>query len=206
MPSGDGWLNAVLDYPAELDGLDLFESKPTGYHDFRHIDLDMGLPDDLPRYDAIVSCEGLEHIGNPGLFLTTARQHLKPNGILMITTPNIWHPQAKLQYIWRGFVPSSPSLVGRIERGSHMHIMPWSFPQLYLYLKLFGYTDVILYDVDERKPKHLYEKIVGLPQHWYCHAKLRASNTVEEQQFWRSASSPQSLYGRHLVVSARLQV
>ena len=34
-----------------------------------------------------VSCEGLEHFGNPELFLRSVYNHLKTDGTLLITTP-----------------------------------------------------------------------------------------------------------------------
>ena len=83
-----------------------------------------------------------------------------------------------------------------------MHIMPWSFPQLYLFLQLAGFTDIKLHDVREKKPKHIYEWILGLP-HWaYCRSRRNRSTSVQETQFWKFAGSRQSIFGRRLVVSA----
>ena len=42
-----------------------------------------------------------------------------------------------------------------------MHIMPWSFPWLYLYLKLAGFEGIRLHEVYEKKPRHVIEKIFG---------------------------------------------
>jgi SAM-dependent methyltransferase len=202
-PSGSGWLKSMLNYGAEIDGLDLFEAAPPGYRSFRSADLDSGLPAGLPQYEFIVSCEAIEHIRNPGLFLKSAGEHLVEGGGLIVTTPNTWHPGSRLQFLLRGFFPGFPCLVGNIRRGAHMHIMPWSFPQLYLYLKLVGFSEIRLHETDEKKPKRAYEKILGLPQYFYCNSKFKKANTGEEQAFWRIAGSPQSLYGRHLVISAR---
>jgi len=201
-PSGDGWLKSAVNYEPEIDGLDLFDEKPSGYRAFQQADLDFGVPEGLPRYNAVVSCEGIEHIGNPDLFLKTARDHLTDGGLLVLTTPNIWYPGARLQYLLRGFFPGFPCLVGRIERGTHMHIMPWSYPQLFLYLKRNGFDDIRLHDVPERKPKHLFERPLSLPQRLYCASRLKKARTEEERIFWRDAGSKQSVYGRRLVVSA----
>lgn len=40
------------------------------------------------KFDTIVAGELIEHLSNPGLFLSRAFQHLKPEGRLIITTPN----------------------------------------------------------------------------------------------------------------------
>lgn len=202
-PAGGGWIKSHLEFDPQIDGIDLYEGEPSGYRQFRLHDLDDGLPPDLPVYDAIVCCEGIEHLANPGLLLASAHEHLADGGLILITTPNIWYPGAKLQFLMRGFFPSFPCLAGRIKRGTHMHIMSWSYPHLYLFLRLFGFVDIRLHDVPDRKPKHLFEWIIGYPQRLYCNHKLRAAPTAEEKAFWECAGSPQSVFGRRLVISAR---
>ncbi|MDP2811736.1 MAG: class I SAM-dependent methyltransferase [Rhodocyclaceae bacterium] len=201
-PCGSGWLRGLLDFDCGIDGLDLFAPPPEGYRLFRNANLDLGLPDDLGAYDAIVCCEGIEHFGNPENFFRSAHRHLKRDGMLVVTTPNTWHPAARLQFLLRGFFPGFPCLVGRIERGTHMHIMPWYFPQLFIYLTLAGFRDITLHDIDEPKPKRAYEWLVGLPQAAYCALKRRKAATEEERRFWSQAGSRQSLFGRRLAVSA----
>ena len=201
-PCGSGWLRRLLDFDCQVDGLDLFAPPPVGYRLFRNADLNLGLPGDLGTYDAIVCCEGIEHFGNPENFFRSARQHLTQGGMLVVTTPNTWYPEARLQYLLRGFFPSFPCLVGKIERGTHMHIMPWSFPQLFLYLTLNGFRDITLHDIDKPKPKRVYEWLVGLPQYAYCARKRAKAKTDEQRKFWLHTGSQQSVYCRSLVVSA----
>jgi SAM-dependent methyltransferase len=202
VPSGSGCLQPMLHFEHSMDGIDLFEKKPPGYQNFIHADLDSGLPNDLGQYEAIVSCEGIEHIGNPLQFLESMKDHLLNNGTVIITTPNVWFPSAKIKYFLNGFFPSFPCLAGKIQRGTHMHITPWSYPQLFLYMKLVGFSDIRLHSVEEKKPKYLYEYFLGLPQRLYCKNKRNKSQTDEEALFWKNAGSHQSVYGRRLVVSA----
>jgi len=202
LPCGNGWLAESLKFNFQIDGIDLYDSKPDKYRHFQHFDLDKGLPENLLSYDAIVSCEGIEHLGNPLLFLEDIHKHLNRKGILIITTPNIWNPASKLKYLFRGFFPSFPSLIGRIEKGSHMHIMPWSFSSIYVFLKLIGFEKIKIHNVNEKKPKHFFENLFGWPQKKYCMRKLRLAKSKEEKEFWKNAGSIQSLYGRHLVISA----
>ena len=61
-PSGAGWLKEMLTYEVTLDGLDLFSTKPEGYNFFQSENLDNGLPAYLGKYEAIVCCEGIEHL------------------------------------------------------------------------------------------------------------------------------------------------
>lgn len=40
------------------------------------------------KFDRIVASEVIEHLSNPGLFLDCVKEHLKPSGLLILTTPN----------------------------------------------------------------------------------------------------------------------
>lgn len=202
VPSGSGWLGQTINFKSSVDGIDLFEEPGSGYEKFFLADLDNGIPSACRKYEYIVCSEGIEHFGNPLLFFKSAHSHLEPKGRLLVSTPNTWYPAAKLQYLLRGFFPSFPCLVGNMKPGTHMHIMPWSFPQLYLYLRLSGFTTIKLHAVPEAKPKRFYERILGLPQFLYCQRKMRKSATDEEYQFWKQAGSQQSILGRRLVVTA----
>ena len=102
----------------------------------------------------------------------------------------------------RGFFPSFPNLAGKIIKGSHMHIMPWSYPSLYLFLKLAGFEEIRLHSIKEKKPKHLFERFFGWPQTIYCNKNARDAASSEVREYWADAGSLQSVYGRHLVVSA----
>jgi SAM-dependent methyltransferase len=204
LPSGNGWLRQqILASDVAIDGVDLYEARPSGYRAFLRGDLETGVPDELGRYDMIVCCEGIEHIANPGLFLKSARKHLNPGGTIVITTPNTWHPAARMTYFLRGFFPGFPSLIGHIKPGAHMHIMPWSWPQLYLHLSLAGFTDIELHPCLEDNRTHLYEKLFALPMKSYCRSRMRKSASDEERKYWKTAAEPGSLYARRLVVSAR---
>jgi len=72
-PCGGGWLHEMLPYKAELDGIDLYDTPVAGYRQVVCGNLDAGIADNLPQYEAIACCEGLEHFGNPLLFLVAKR-------------------------------------------------------------------------------------------------------------------------------------
>jgi SAM-dependent methyltransferase len=204
LPAGEGWLAQSLARPdLAIDGSDLYASQPPGYRDFMRHDLDLGIPSSWPRYDAIVSCEGIEHIANPGLFLNGAYEHLNAGGCLIVTTPNVWYPGARLQYFHRGFFPGFPPLVGKIERGTHMHIMPWTWPQLYLHLALAGFSSIELHPCLEDRRTRFIERIFVVPMRAYCRGKAKAAASEEERRFWQTAQTDGALLARRLVVSAR---
>lgn len=201
VPSGSGFLRQSLDADVVVDGVDLYCARPEGYRNFWKFDLDAGLPDGMPDYDCIVCCEAISYLGNPLSFLKSARRRLRPGGVLVVTTPSIWYPAARLQFLLRGFFPAFPWPLEKSDRSDSFHIHPYSYPQLHLYLKLSGFTNIRLHPVD-RRPKHLYEWILGFPQVMYSYVKSRRSKSEEEKSFWKSAGSIAAVYGRRLVVTA----
>lgn len=201
-PCGDGWLSDNLGTAVLIDGIDLYSKPNSKYRVLISSDLNDGIPDEMGEYECIVSCEGLEHFGNPELFLRSAYSHLKSSGTLLISTPNTWYPQAKLQYLLRGFYPSFPNLAGKVKPGEHMHIIPWSLPQLYLFLELTGFKNIRVHYEPLSEPKHLYERIFALPQYFYCWNKLRKSVLEKNKIYWQALLSKPSLFGRHLIVTA----
>jgi SAM-dependent methyltransferase len=201
-PSGAGWLAEALVARAILDGVDLYAAAK-GYRKIWKHDLDAGLPAECGSYDLICCCEGLEHVGNPLLLLREFHKRLPAGGMLIVATPNVWYPQARLQYLLRGFFPSFPCLAGKIDPGTHMHITPWSWPQLYLYLKLAGFTGLDLVPEPLSKAKHLHEHLLAVPSRIYCRRRTRRAATAEEKGFWQTATTDPSLLGRHLIVAAR---
>lgn len=201
-PSGNGWLAAGLAGRATFDGIDLYATAG-GYRRIWMHDLDLPLPADCGTYDLICCCEGIEHVGNPLLLLREFFRRLPSGGLLVVTTPNVWFPQARLQYFLRGFFPSFPCLTGKIVPGTHMHITPWSWPQLYLYLKLAGFTQMELVPEPMSKARHLHEHLLAIPARLHCRGRIRKAKTDEEKSFWQTAASEASLLGRHLIVVAR---
>lgn len=202
-PCGKGWLREQLNLDCRMEGVDLYATPVPGYTRVHAHDLDRGLPREVGTFDCVICCEGIEHFGNPLRFLSDANAMLDPGGLLIVTTPNTWYPAAKLQFFARGFFPGFPCLVGQIRRGEHMHITPWSFPHLYLYLNLAGFSDIRLHDEPLSRCKRFYERALGWPQRLYCRGKFKRAGADPERAFWKAAGSEGSVYGRHLIVSAR---
>ena len=64
-PCGSGWLSESLGTSSTIDGIDLYAKPNSNYRVVKSCNLNEGIPNELGEYDCIVSCEGLEHFGNP---------------------------------------------------------------------------------------------------------------------------------------------
>lgn len=53
-------------------------------------------------FDVIFAGDIIEHLSNPGTFLEVALRHLKPNGRLIITTPNCFSLFTLLEHVFKG--------------------------------------------------------------------------------------------------------
>jgi len=107
-----GWQVSPLDIdPAIWEGGDV--AKPS------RVDLNLPLTIDDDAFDAIVCCEGIEHIENPWLVLREFRRILRPGGVLVVSLPNTIDLRQRLRVLRRGFyghylpkVPDHIDLIG----------------------------------------------------------------------------------------------
>ena len=201
-PSGQGWLRDALNETTILDGIDLFCPAPKGYRNFWSIDFSAGLPDTLPLYDCVVCCEIIAYIGNPLMFLKSVRDRLVADGSIVISTPSVWYPQSRIQFLLRGYFPAVPSWLRDATKADPGHVTPITFPNLYMYLSQSGFKNIQLHSV-EKGPKHWFEWLFGIPQWLYCRGQLRKAMTVEAIAFWKTAGSRSAIYERQMVVSAQ---
>jgi 2-polyprenyl-3-methyl-5-hydroxy-6-metoxy-1,4-benzoquinol methylase len=95
------WLHKALDAVAQKClGLDLL-AEGVSYLKGRGYEIVEGNAENFDlgeTFEVIVAGELIEHLGNPSGFLESAKRHLAPNGVLLISTPNPWY--------WRFFVKS----------------------------------------------------------------------------------------------------
>ncbi len=199
---GDGWLPYALGSDVELHGIDLFEQAPKGYHHFEVVDFNLGLPADFGQYDAIVCCEAMGYLQNPGLFLQSVSQHLKKGGIFILSIPNPNYVGARVNHLIQGF-PRSYSWFKQNEvLESHMPWLSLDVFQLWLLLGLNGFKDMQVHEVDEEKPRHFWEHFIDFFVKGFAKRRLKKAPSESVRQLWSIAMQDQVVYGRQLVVSA----
>lgn len=202
---GDGWLPHALAASIELHGVDFFDAAPPGYRDFRTADFNDGLPEDLGKYDAIVCCEAMGYLQNPGLFLQSVQKHLNKDGLFILSIPNPNYVGARVNHLIQGF-PRSYSWFWQNEvMEPHMPWLSLGIFQLWLLLGINGFKDVQVHEVDEEKPRHLWEHIFGWIIKGFAKRRFKKAHSDSLRQLWSDAMRDQVVYGRQLVVSARIK-
>lgn len=204
VPSGKGWLKRELGPDVSVDGMDLFAARPEGYDRFSPCDMDSGLPADTPAvYDAIVSCEAIAYLTNPGVFFRSCHDKLLPGGRLVLSTPNSTFMESRLNMVLKGFFHGYPGMGSQCQKKAHLPLLPWSFPLLHHFLQLCGFDDIQLHPVAEPKPKHQWARLFGGLSRLHAWRHRRRSTHAQDREYWQFTGSAQATYGRRLVVSAR---
>jgi len=207
-PCGRGWLGGALQAASgrqvDLDGVGLWEFPEAdgGYRRVTEHDLETPLSVPEP-YDAVVCCEAIHLVTNPGVLVQSFYRALRPGGTLIVTTPNIWYFRSRLQFLLRGFHSGFRPMVGRRRGQDYITYFPWNFPQLHLLFTHYGFSDIALHEVEEAKPKRMAEHLLAVPSRLYYRRQLRRAEDEESRRYWSQAGSRQSVHGRWLVMSAR---
>jgi SAM-dependent methyltransferase len=77
----------------------------------------------LFQYDIILAVEIIEHLENPFHFMRMMQLHLKPNGIIILTTPNVDSFFDRFWFFFKGY-PFYFGQTGIINSGGHITMCP----------------------------------------------------------------------------------
>ena len=94
----------------------------TGVRNMSSLDLNLEC-DFLDKYDIILAVEVIEHLENPFHFMRMMHRHLKPNGIIILTTPNVDSFFDRLWFLFKGY-PFYFGQSGIINSGGHITMCP----------------------------------------------------------------------------------
>jgi len=146
---GGRWLHSkITQVAAQCVGVDLDESSIAHLRERHGINnIVQGNAEHLDQlnighFDVILAGEIIEHLNNPGLFLSSARKLLKPNGRLIITTTNAFCLRRFLR------IPFS------VESIHPDHTYYFSHATLRTLAGRFGYAPVEMYSyrIPNKKP------------------------------------------------------
>ncbi len=107
--------------------------------DFRQADLGHGLPFEPGFFDCVVSTEGIEHLENPFHFAREIHRVLRPDGALVLTTPNTVGLRSRVRFLGSGFFHQDPRPLREARPDPLHHIGLRTFPELRYILVSSGF-------------------------------------------------------------------
>ena len=140
---------SLYGFDTDRNGLDLLEVHGTKNLYFADLE-DLAALDLDETFDVIVAGEMIEHLNNPGLFLTGIRRFMNPDTKLLITTVNAY---CGMRFIWYGLRGKR----GKAEPVHPDHVAYYSYATLSLLLKRYALNveTFLFYDLGrEHRPNN----------------------------------------------------
>lgn len=169
------------------------------------------LPYEDASFDVVLLVEVIEHLENHRMALGELARILKPNGVLVLTTPNIMRLNSRLHFFWSGYHKTKRRFIPfdtPLEHAHRFHNYPIDLPILYYLCKQ---SHLELEQLGRSKTKtysRLLFALFGLPvmaYTWYT-LLLREKNPTQKQENRRLCSwllQPRTLMEDNLVLRFR---
>ena len=106
---------------------------------FARVDLNAPLPWPDDSFDLAISTEGIEHLENHFTFFREFWRVLRPNGILIVTTPNTTALRSRVRFFGSGFFGRDARPLNESGRHPLHHISLATFPELRYELSVSGF-------------------------------------------------------------------
>ncbi len=208
IPAGEGalaWQLHKLGY--EVTGGDIdptfFKVAPLACV---RLDLNGRFPLADERFDFISCIEGIEHLEDQFQFIRECRRVLRPNGCLVLSTPNILNLASRLKYLFSGFYSLVPRPINEFSQVPVFdHIHPVTYYQLRYMLHTQGFEiRQVTTDLYRRGSAALYflKPLIRL----YSIRTMRKERDPRQQaanrEIRRQLTSREILLGRTLIVVA----
>jgi len=156
--AGNGFLTEwLISFGADVTPLDIScDDWRFPFVQCQYSDFNKGLPLEDNTFDLSISIETIEHLENPFYFMRELARVTKPNGIVVVTTPNVHSIRSRAKYLLCGL----PSLFEYVH-DDHMgqHITPVSVGQ---FLYGFKMARLQLREVYSTGPKCSFILVFGL--------------------------------------------
>jgi cyclopropane fatty-acyl-phospholipid synthase-like methyltransferase len=127
----DFWVNQFKSIGLDAIGCDKVE-----FENIDKVDLEGLLPYDDGRFDFVTAIEVIEHIENYPSMIKEFNRVLKPEGRLLLTTPNITRFRSRLQFLLTGHF----WCFGSESMKSGGHISPMTYDQIKMLLERKGFS------------------------------------------------------------------
>lgn len=107
---------------------------------FHVADMNRKLPYRDDEFDGVVCIDGIEHIERPFDFIKECRRIVKPEGFLIISTPNISALRSRWRWLLTGFHNKCKAPLNEKDPMPLHHITMVSLPELRYRLETNGFT------------------------------------------------------------------
>jgi len=190
-------------------GADLDETAARALGEaFARVDLNAPLPWADNTFDLAISTEGIEHLENHFAFFQEFWRVLRPNGILIVTTPNITALRSRVRFFGSGFFGRDARPLNESGRHPLHHISLATFPELRYELRVSGFRLLEVRHTHIKPISYLYA--VYAPWMWlYTRIALRkekdATQRERNREILRSLFSPSLLFGECVMLIAKKQ-
>jgi SAM-dependent methyltransferase len=223
LPAGDGVNSRRLSIAGfSVRAADLFPEKCHGEgFTCDRVDMTKSLPYDDNSFDGILCSEGIEHIDNQIFLLREFYRILKPEGILIVTTPNILNLEGRLGLLLAGHAHRRRAMVistaaVRAEStpdeaaGDSVyfgHVFLINVYQLRFYLTHVGFEVLGVDSARYSLRSLLLAPFLYLPVNWATrkhlrHRRSKATPELRRKILGEVLGGPM-LFGRKLIMDAR---
>jgi hypothetical protein len=139
-----------------------------------------------------------------GLFVHADFNAGVPNelGRFVLSVPNPNYVGARVNHMIQGYPRSYSWFAQNDTPEPHMPWLSLGLFQLWLLLGLNGFEEVSVHDVNEPKPRRVWEHSLGWIVKNYARRQFRKADSESLRMLWSQALSDQVVYGRQLVISA----
>ncbi|MBN1527381.1 MAG: class I SAM-dependent methyltransferase [Candidatus Omnitrophica bacterium] len=198
-PAGEGALSKALsDIGFTVSALDIngrvFKAHGANI-DFKTGDLNGAIEYPDSSFDYAICVEGIEHLENPHHLARELARVLRPQGKLVVTTPNIASIASRIKFLLFGSYRYFNSRIDIADKSLRAHINPVGFPELELILNETGFMveTITANNARERTP-FLLRPIAHI---------LRWANTHFNRAYNEMLLHPALLFGDILIIKAR---
>jgi SAM-dependent methyltransferase len=206
-PCGDGSLAATLRHAGyNAHGVDI-NSTGVGllgpaYHE---LDLNDRLPFGDASFDVVLSIEGIEHLEDRFAYLRELHRVLKPEGTLILTTPNIVGLRSRVRFFGSGFYHRDSRPLRETARNPFHHIALSTLADLRYALHTSGFRLTTVSHTHIKPVSYLYGWLV--PWMWlYTVIAFRKEKDAEQRRANREVRSAlfskSVLFGENLLLTA----